>query len=154
MTIDKSPISFSPPADSLAPLRDALLHYWGYDSFRPLQAEAMQAVVEHRDSLVVLPTGGGKSICFQAPAVTMPGLAVIVSPLISLMERIRSTRLPRMRDFRGVREQQPVGRRTQTGRRCHSQRRPEAALRRPRAAVYRKDDGLPGKPADFLLRDR
>jgi len=67
-------------------LREALLKYWGYDSFRPLQAEAMQAVVEHRDSVVVLPTGGGKSICFQAPAVTMPGLAVVVSPLISLMK--------------------------------------------------------------------
>lgn len=73
-------------AETLLPLRQALLKYWGYDSFRPLQAEAMQAVLEHRDSLVVLPTGGGKSICFQAPAVTMPGLAVVVSPLISLMK--------------------------------------------------------------------
>lgn len=73
-------------ADSMTSLREALLHYWGYDSFRPLQAEAMQAVIEHRDSIVVLPTGGGKSICFQAPAVTMPGLAVVVSPLISLMK--------------------------------------------------------------------
>jgi len=59
--------------------------YWGYDRFRPLQAEAMRAVVEGRDSAVVLPTGGGKSLCFQAPAVQMPGLAVVVSPLISLM---------------------------------------------------------------------
>lgn len=59
--------------------------YWGYDRFRPLQAEAMRAVVEGRDSTVVLPTGGGKSLCFQAPAVQMPGLAVVVSPLISLM---------------------------------------------------------------------
>lgn len=72
--------------ETLAPLREALLRYWGYDSFRPLQAEAMLAVTEHRDSVVVLPTGGGKSICFQAPAVTMPGLAVVVSPLISLMK--------------------------------------------------------------------
>ena len=73
-------------ADPMTSLREALLHYWGYDSFRPLQAEAMRAVVEHRDSVVVLPTGGGKSICFQAPAVTMPGLAIVVSPLISLMK--------------------------------------------------------------------
>jgi len=60
--------------------------YWGYDAFRPLQAEAMQTILERRDSLVVLPTGGGKSICFQAPAVVRPGLAVVVSPLISLMK--------------------------------------------------------------------
>ncbi len=46
----------------------------------------MQAVVAGRDSLVVLPTGGGKSLCFQAPALAMPGLAVVVSPLISLMK--------------------------------------------------------------------
>ena len=85
---DSLTISPAPPApgSSLAALKAALLKYWGYDSFRPLQAEAMQAVVENRDSLVVLPTGGGKSICFQAPAVTMPGLAVVVSPLISLMK--------------------------------------------------------------------
>src|SRR5271163_2381920 len=74
------------PADPLAPLADVLQQYWGYDSFRPLQAEAMQAVLEHRDSVVVLPTGGGKSVCFQAPAMAMPGLAVVVSPLISLMK--------------------------------------------------------------------
>ena len=68
------------------PLRTILREYWGYDDFRPLQAEAMRAVVEGRDSLVVLPTGGGKSLCFQAPALAMPGLAVVVSPLISLMK--------------------------------------------------------------------
>jgi len=76
----------SPIADPLGLLSDVLQQYWGYDSFRPLQAEAMRAVLEHRDSVVVLPTGGGKSICFQAPAMAMPGLAVVVSPLISLMK--------------------------------------------------------------------
>lgn len=67
-------------------LRAILRKYWGYDEFRPLQAEAMAAVVAGRDSVVVLPTGGGKSLCFQAPALAMPGLAVVVSPLISLMK--------------------------------------------------------------------
>ena len=67
-------------------LADALARYWGYAAFRPLQCEAMQAVLAGRDSLVVLPTGGGKSLCFQAPAVVRPGLAVVVSPLISLMK--------------------------------------------------------------------
>ncbi len=67
-------------------LRAILRQYWGYDDFRPLQAAAMRAVVEGRDSLVVLPTGGGKSLCFQAPALALSGLAVVVSPLISLMK--------------------------------------------------------------------
>ena len=63
-----------------------LERYWGYSSFRPLQQEAMQAILDRRDSLLVLPTGAGKSICFQAPALLMDGLAVVVSPLISLMK--------------------------------------------------------------------
>jgi ATP-dependent DNA helicase RecQ len=67
-------------------LSDALARYWGYSSFRPLQREAMDAVLAGRDSIVVLPTGGGKSLCFQAPALIRPGLALVVSPLISLMK--------------------------------------------------------------------
>jgi ATP-dependent DNA helicase RecQ len=72
---------------SVSPLEDVLTRYWGYNSFRPLQHEAMDAVLSGRDSIVVLPTGGGKSLCFQAPAVADDdGLAVVVSPLISLMK--------------------------------------------------------------------
>jgi len=67
-------------------LRDVLKQHWGYETFRPLQLEAMQAVLEGRDSLVVLPTGGGKSLCFQAPAMCLNGVAIVVSPLISLMK--------------------------------------------------------------------
>ncbi len=67
-------------------VEDALARYWGYATFRPLQREAIEAVLEGRDSLVVLPTGGGKSLCFQVPAVVRPGLAVVISPLISLMK--------------------------------------------------------------------
>jgi len=67
-------------------LAGILERYWGYSSFRPLQREAMDAVLQRRDSLLVLPTGGGKSLCFQAPAMALDGLAVVVSPLISLMK--------------------------------------------------------------------
>jgi ATP-dependent DNA helicase RecQ len=66
-------------------LPQILEQYWGYTSFRPLQREAMEAVIDGRDSLLVLPTGGGKSICFQAPSLAREGLAIVVSPLISLM---------------------------------------------------------------------
>ena len=72
-----------PPAPDL---QDVLSRYWGYTTFRPLQREAMDAVLAGRDSVVVLPTGGGKSLCFQAPALVRDGLAVVVSPLISLMK--------------------------------------------------------------------
>ena len=69
-----------------ARLSEVLERYWGYASFRPLQQEAMDAILSGRDSIVVLPTGGGKSLCFQAPALVRDGLAVVVSPLISLMK--------------------------------------------------------------------
>jgi ATP-dependent DNA helicase RecQ len=67
-------------------LLSVLGRYWGYSSFRPLQREAMRAILDSRDSLVVLPTGGGKSICFQAPALLGDGVALVISPLISLMK--------------------------------------------------------------------
>ncbi len=69
-----------------AQLSDVLKRYWGYESFHDLQLLAMTAVLEDRDSLVVLPTGGGKSLCYQAPAMCRDGMAVVVSPLISLMK--------------------------------------------------------------------
>jgi ATP-dependent DNA helicase RecQ len=69
----------------LEALTEIVSRVWGYDSLRPLQADAMAAIVAGRDSVVVLPTGGGKSLCFQAPALHLPGLAVVVSPLIALM---------------------------------------------------------------------
>ncbi len=65
---------------------DILKKYWGFDRFLPLQKEAMTCVCEGRDSIVVLPTGGGKSLCFQAPAMLLPGLTLVISPLLSLMK--------------------------------------------------------------------
>ena len=73
----------SSPRDALA---GVLEQYWGYNTFRPHQREAMTAVLDSRDSVVVLPTGGGKSLCFQAPALLRDGMALVVSPLISLMK--------------------------------------------------------------------
>ena len=74
------------PAAGVASLSEALSTYWGYADFRPHQREVMEAILAGRDSLLVLPTGGGKSLCFQAPALVRPGLAVVVSPLIALMK--------------------------------------------------------------------
>src|SRR5882724_8730112 len=74
------------PATTLSNLRETIRRHWGFTDYRPLQQEAMTAVLEGRDSLVVMPTGGGKSLCYQAPAVHRGSTTVVISPLISLMK--------------------------------------------------------------------
>ena len=113
--------SSTPTPDADRQLADALHRVWGFSEFRPLQRDAMHAILESRDSIVVLPTGGGKSLCFQAPAIVQnEGLALVVSPLISLMKDqvdglrvdgvaasyLNSTLLPHERDevIAGVRD--------------------------------------------------
>src|SRR5262249_32543005 len=80
------------------PLQEVIARYWGFPSLRPLQAQAMQAVLDGRDSLVVLPTGGGKSLCYQAPAVVRGDTTVVISPLIAFMkaqvDRLRACGVP------------------------------------------------------------
>src|SRR3954453_11691021 len=71
---------------SLDAAREVLSRYWGYPDFRPGQDAAVRNVLSGGDALIVMPTGGGKSICYQVPAMLLPGVTLVVSPLISLMK--------------------------------------------------------------------
>lgn len=79
-------------------IRAKLHQIWGYENFRSPQGEIVQALLEQRDALIIMPTGGGKSICFQLPALMQTGLTIVVSPLVALMENqvqeLRQRRLP------------------------------------------------------------
>ena len=80
--------------------------YWGYDQFRPLQEDIIQAVLAGKDSLALLPTGGGKSICFQVPAMAMDGICLVISPLIALMkdqvEQLKKRDIPAVAIYSGM----------------------------------------------------
>src|ERR1043165_7991309 len=71
---------------SQSALQDALHHHFGYSTFRPGQEAIIQHIISGQDALVLMPTGGGKSICYQLPALLMDGVTVVVSPLIALMK--------------------------------------------------------------------
>lgn len=70
----------------MADIHNILQTFWGHERFRPMQEEIIRAVLQRKDTLALLPTGGGKSICFQVPALALEGLCIVISPLIALMK--------------------------------------------------------------------
>lgn len=80
--------------------------YWGYNEFRPQQQEIIETVAAGKDSLALLPTGGGKSICYQIPALMHPGICIVISPLIALMkdqvEQLNALKIPAVAVYSGL----------------------------------------------------
>ena len=94
----------------MADIQDILQKYWGHSAFRPLQEEIIHSVLDGKDTLALLPTGGGKSICFQVPALALPGICIVITPLIALMQdqvaQLNRRGIPATALFSGLRKRQ------------------------------------------------
>jgi ATP-dependent DNA helicase RecQ len=90
----------------MSQIHDILKRYWGYPVFRPLQEDIIQSVLQKQDTLTLLPTGGGKSICFQVPALALDGICIVISPLIALMkdqvEQLKKRNIPAVALYSGL----------------------------------------------------
>lgn len=93
-------------SQSMMTPKDVLLTYWGHPAFRASQEEIIQSLLEGKDTLAILPTGGGKSVCFQVPAMMLEGCCLVISPLIALMEdqvqRLQEMDIPAMAIMSGM----------------------------------------------------
>ena len=143
----------APPRAPRAPVDvepEALLAEFGLTAFRPGQREAVAAALAGRDSLVVMPTGGGKSLCYQLPGIASPDLTVIVSPLIALMEdqcrRLTELGHPAVMLASGAREPRRAGR--------DPRRRRADRLRRAGAVRLGRLPRRAGPPHDRAVRRR
>ena len=94
----------------MSKFHDILQQYWGYDNFRPLQEEIIQSVYDGKDTLGLMPTGGGKSLTFQVPAMAMEGLCLVVTPLIALIkdqvDNLRSRNIKALAVYSGMGHQE------------------------------------------------